>query len=256
MYAAGRDAGLITTRYVFLLRRVLVLLALVLPLGLVTATPASASATESEFVSRTNSSRASAGLRAYVVRSDLTAVARRQAARMASAQRIYHNPNLTSEVRGWRSVGENVGRGGSVSRIHSAFMSSSSHRANILSTSYTEVGIGTARGGDGLIYVSEVFRRPTTPTTTYSAPAPKPRPTVRQPAPRAPTVTRRASRGAVRRPPPPAKPVQAVPARPAPVVNPMPGRLSAAWRLFRAERPVGSLDYAVTYAHAAHVLAG
>jgi hypothetical protein len=234
---------------------VLVLLALVLPLSVVAATPASASATESEFVSRTNSARSSAGLRGYVVRSDLTAIARRQAARMASQQRIYHNPNLTSEVSGWRAVGENVGRGGSVSRIHSAFMNSSAHRANILSTNYTEVGIGTARGGDGLIYVSEVFRRPTN-ATTYTAPAARPRQTVRQPATRTRTAPARASRGAVRRPLPPARPVKAVPARPAPVVNPMPGRLSAAWRLYRAERPVGSLGYAVTYAHSARVLAG
>lgn len=105
-------------RYVFLLRRLLVLLSLVLPLCVISATPAHASATESEFVSRTNSARTSRSLRAYAVRSDLVSIARRQAARMAASRRIYHNPNLASEVRGWRNVGENVGVGGSVSRIH------------------------------------------------------------------------------------------------------------------------------------------
>jgi hypothetical protein len=238
-----------------LLRRVLVLLAMLLPLTLVSATPAAASATESEFVSRTNSARSSAGLRGYVVKSDLTAVARRQAARMASARRIYHNANLGSEVGSWRALGENVGRGGSVSRIHTAFMNASGHRANILSTSYTEVGIGTARGGDGLIYVSEVFRRPTY-ATSY-APAPARRTTTTAPARRTATrttTTRRASRGAVRRPLPPARPVVVAKRPPAVVVNPVTGRLRSAWLLYRQERPVGSLDRVVTYVRTSQLL--
>jgi hypothetical protein len=234
---------------------VLVLLVLLLPLTLVSATPASASATESEFVSRTNSERSSRGIRGYVVRSDLTAVARRQAARMASARRIYHNPNLTSEVGNWRAVGENVGMGGSVSRIHAAFMGSSGHRANILSTSFTEVGIGTARGGDGQIYVSEVFRRPNGATTYAPAPArTTPTTTTRTTTRRPTTTTRRASRGAVRRPLPPARPV-VVKKPPAVVVNPYAGRLKSAWLLYRRERPVSSLDRVVTYVRTTQLLA-
>lgn len=225
------------------MRRLVVLLVLLLPLAVFSTVPASASATESEFVSRANSARTSRGLRAYPVRTDLVAVARRQAARMAAARRIYHNPNLASDVRGWRSVGENVGRGGSAARIHEAFMSSSGHRANILSGTFTEIGVGTARGGDGLIYVSQVFRRPTG-TVTY-APAPTPRRTT-APAP----TTRRASRGATRRPVP-ARPVVAKPA-----VNPVPGRLKAAWLLYRRERPVSSLDHVLTYVRTAQLLAG
>jgi hypothetical protein len=234
-----------------LLRRLLVLLSLVLPLAVVSATPAHASATESEFVSRTNSARTSRNLRAYVVRSDLVAVARRQASRMAAARQISHNPRLTSEVTNWRNVGENVGSGGSASRIHTAFMNSSGHRANILSTSFTEVGIGTARGSDGLIYVSEVFRRPN--GATYYAPSSPTRTTTRRTTAPRTTVRRRASRGAVRRPLPPARPV---PARPVPRVNPMPGRLAAAWLLYRRERPVGSLDHVLTYVRTAQLLAG
>ena len=230
-----------------MLRRLFVLLSLVLPLLAISATPAHASATESEFVSRTNSARTSRSLRAYAVRSDLVAVARRQAARMASARRIYHNPNLTSEVSGWRAVGENVGSGSTVSRIHTAFMNSSAHRANILSTSYTEVGIGTARGGDGLIYVSEVFRRPTG-TTTYST---QTRTTTRT-APRTSTV-QRASRGAVRRPLPPARPVVAP--RVLRPVNRLPGRIRAAYKLYRTPyKPVASLDRAVAYVRASQFL--
>lgn len=233
-----------------MLRRLFVLLSLVLPLLAVSATPANASATESEFVSRTNSARTSRSLRAYVVRSDLVSVARRQAARMAAARRIYHNPNLTSEVSGWRNVGENVGSGGSVSRIHTAFMNSSGHRSNILSSAFTEVGIGTARGGDGLIYVSEVFRRPYG-TTSYSTQTRTPtRTTTRT------TVTRRASRSAVRRPLPPAWPVAAPRRAAIRPVNRMPGYLRAAYALYRTPtKPVTSIDRVVAYVRANEFLA-
>ena len=214
------------------------MLLLVLSVGLLTPTTASASA-ESDFVYRTNAARASHGLRAYAVRSDLTSVARRQAARMASAHRIYHNPYLGSEVTNWRSVGENVGKGSSVSAIQNAFMSSSEHRSNILSSTFTEVGIGTARGSDGMLYVSEVFRRPM--NAGYVPP----------PAPRR-TVTRRASRSAHRAP---------LPTRKATVRMPTPTdrlrtRLAAAWRVFRRDRPVASFDRAVIYARTVRLLQG
>lgn len=225
-----------------LLRRFVLLLSVLLPLSVMSASPASAS-TSGEFVTRTNGARTSRGLRAYAVRSDLSSVAARQAARMASAQRIYHNPNLGSDVSGWSSLGENVGRGPSVSSIHDAFMASSGHRANILSTSFTEVGIGTARGSDGQIYVSEVFRRP-----TGAAYTPAPRRTY-APAPRAP---QRASRSAIRTRPAP----KVVPRKPAVVVDRMPGRLAAAWALYRRTRPVDSVDRMVTYVRTSQLLAG
>lgn len=239
-----------------MLRRVLVLLLLVLPLSVISAVPAHASATESEFVSRANSARSSRGLRGYVVKSDLVAVARRQAARMAAARRIYHNPNLTSEVRSWRNVGENVGVGSTVSRIHTAFMNSSAHRANILSSTYTEIGVGTARGSDGNIYVSQVFRRPTyattyapTRTTTTTT-----RRTTTTTAPRTRTTVR-ATRSAVRRPLPPARPatVRRAPVR---IVDRTAGRLRYAYGVYRSPRPAGSIDHAVSYVRASQLLAG
>jgi len=213
-----------------LLRRFAVLFSLVLS-ATVVATPAWAG-TESEFVSRMNSARTSNGLPAYPVRSDLTSVARRQAARMAAQNRMYHNPNLGSEVSGWRNVGENVGRGPDVASIHNAFMGSASHRANILSSVFTEVGVGTARGSDGQLYVSQVFRRPS--GAVYTPPPPTTTTRVYRPA------ARRASRSAPRAPLTP-------PTRKRVVVDPLPGRLRDAWRAFRRERPVDPIDRAVEY---------
>ena len=126
----------------------------------ITPKAAHASAAEGEFAYRANSARSSARLRAYPQKADLVTVARRHAQRMASQGRIYHNPNLQNEVAGWRMVGENVGRGGTVSAIHTAFMNSTSHRANILDRDFTEVGIGTAYDAKGVMYVVQVFRLP------------------------------------------------------------------------------------------------
>jgi hypothetical protein len=218
-----------------------VLLGLVVPVALLSMSPASAS-DESEFVAYTNSARASHGVPAYAVRYDLTAVARRQAARMAAGRQIYHNPNLSSEVSNWRALGENVGEGPSVSSIQTAFMNSSSHRANILSTTYTEVGIGTARGSDGQIYVSEVFRLPM--RATYTPPPAAPR--------RVATSSSRASRGTPRRAPPPAI---VLPHKVKVVADPLVGRLSTAWRMYRRARPVEPLERLEVYLRTSRYLA-
>lgn len=128
---------------------------------------------ERQFTDLVHRERAAAGVPAYAEREDLADVARGQAERMASEQRLYHNPRLGDEVQNWDAVGENVGRGPSVEAIHQAFMDSPTHRSEILSTDFTEVGVGVAVAADGEIWVAQVFRRPSAPP----APAPQPAPT-------------------------------------------------------------------------------
>jgi hypothetical protein len=161
------------------------------------------SGSDAQFVSDTNSARSAHGLGHYAVASDLTSVARRWAAHMAAHRQLAHNPSYASEVCCWTGVAENVGVGGTVSQIHRAFMASSAHRANILSTSYLQVGIGTARGSDGRLYVDELFRRPAHARSTTTASAPRTAPVHRAvPVVRTPHVRAvdRASRSFVRRP--------------------------------------------------------
>jgi len=155
------------------------------------------SSSEGAFVSDTNSARSDHGLRAYAVSGDLTSVARRWAAHMAATRTLAHNPNYGSEVCCWTQIGENVGEGQSVSQIQRAFMNSPEHRANILSTSFTQVGIGTARSSDGRLWVDEIFRRPTSaaPRTVHH---PSHTTVVRHPAVR--SAPPRASRSELRRP--------------------------------------------------------
>ena len=113
---------------------------------------------EGELVARIQHSRYYAGLGSYTVAPDLVAMARRHSAEMASRRSVHHNPRLTDACC-WTVIGENVGSGADAEVLHEAFMRSSPHRANILSTRFVEVGVGTAVGSDGRLYVTEVFRR-------------------------------------------------------------------------------------------------
>ena len=127
-----------------------------------TASPASAAstaATERAFLTKLNAERKARHLRPLVLKAELTTVARRQAGRMASSRKLYHNPALAREVRNYRWVGENVGYGPSVASLHTAFMRSPAHKANILDRDYTQVGIGSVVRGK-TIWVTVVFRQP------------------------------------------------------------------------------------------------
>jgi len=127
--------------------------------GAVTARPAGATSVEDSFTDRLNEARESRGIPSLATRAHLVAVARDQAARMASKSSLYHNPNLTSDVANWRWVGENVGYGPDAGAVHVAFMNSPAHKANILDRDYTEVGIGSVVR-NGRVWVAQVFRRP------------------------------------------------------------------------------------------------
>jgi hypothetical protein len=151
--------------------------------GLLTAgiwlagSPGAVATSEQSLLSATTSARAHAGLAAYGERSDLAAVAQRWADWMAAHRTLAHNPALRGSVCCWTDLGENVGTGSSAGSVQRSFMASPPHRANILSSTFTQVGIGTARDADGHLYVDEVFRRPRTsrPAAASAAPAAPPR---------------------------------------------------------------------------------
>lgn len=135
---------------------------------LVPALPASATPeAEADAVARLNAARTAAGLPALAVAADLTNVARQQSQRMAGSNTLYHNPNLATDVTNWSTLAENVGYGGSVAVVHDAFMGSAPHRANILATAPTQVGIGVVVSG-GRTWVTQVFRKPTAGYTGYT----------------------------------------------------------------------------------------
>ena len=107
----------------------------------------------------TNRDRAAHHMRSYRLSSELSRVARSQAMRMATRNRLYHNPNLRYAVTSYRWVGENVGYAPNAYTLEHAFMKSPAHRANILNSKYTQVGFG-AVVVNGRLWVSAVFRQP------------------------------------------------------------------------------------------------
>lgn len=61
---------------------------------------------------------------------------------------------------GWNAVGENVAYGQtSVSQVMTAWMNSPGHRANILSTNFSNVGFGMATASNGQLYWTQNFGR-------------------------------------------------------------------------------------------------
>ena len=127
------------------------------------------SSDESSMVAKINAERTAAGLNTLQVHSDLTAGARAWTAVMISDGAISHNPNLAGVTTGWSSLGENVGVGPNVDRLHTAFMNSSGHRANILGN-FNYIGVGADRAPDGNLYITVVFMLKGSITTTTTAP--------------------------------------------------------------------------------------
>jgi hypothetical protein len=121
-------------------------------------TPARAAdaSAEADFVARINQVRAGRGLPALAVHSVLVAKARAWADHMAATGCVCHS-NLPDGVTvRWSKLGENVGRGPSVTSIHNALVASPGHLANMVDGAFQWVGVGVSYGG-GQMYVVEVF---------------------------------------------------------------------------------------------------
>ena len=114
------------------------------------------------FLDRTNSLRSSYGVRQLHEHDILTAKAEAWARHMASTGRLEHS-DLSSGLSGlrWRALGENVAYSSptrdTLKSIHDQFVASSPHRANLLNSGFTHMGVGVAKDKYGRIWVAEVF---------------------------------------------------------------------------------------------------
>ena len=133
---------------------------------------------EAQFLAKINNLRASKGLGALGIDSQLTSVARNWTAHMASAGAISHNPNLGTQVtENWQKLGENVGEGPDVDTLFQAFVNSPHHYANLVDPAFSLVGIGVVVAADGTMYTTHDFEQPA------NSPAPPPPPPPPPPAP-------------------------------------------------------------------------
>ncbi|HEX4979013.1 MAG TPA: CAP domain-containing protein, partial [Acidimicrobiales bacterium] len=134
----------------------------------VTAVPSSAS------VSFINSQRSANGRAPLASHGGLASIAASHSREMAQQNRLFHSSGLLGKVAsvlpGAEAAAENVGVGSSESEVNSNFMSSSTHRSNILGN-YTHAGVGTYTGPDGRVWVTQVFARSSSASSGSSAPS-------------------------------------------------------------------------------------
>ena len=214
-----------------MLRRCLLVAAILLAIGGPLALRAQAGETAADLTAMTNADRTRAGLRPLATANDLQSRAQSRANEMARGGRLQHTSNLGTKVSGWKRLGENVGRGPNLRDIQTAFMASPSHKENIVDPGFTQIGVGVTWDGKEYFYVAVIFRQPsstasaspppttpatqaTPPTTRAASAPPKPKPTTTtKPAPT--TTTAPPTTTTTLAPPPPvevsALPVEAPP---------------------------------------------
>jgi hypothetical protein len=148
------------------------------------AKPAAASSDEDFYINKINQIRASRGLGTLAVNGQLTAVARSWSQQMAGDGTLAHNPNLGSQVSGWRTLGENVGTGSDNASIEAAFENSPHHFENMVDPSFTEIGVGVVQDSSGTYWVTEDYEQPKNAPAAAPAPKAAPRSAAPKPAPR------------------------------------------------------------------------
>ncbi|MCI9057078.1 MAG: SafA/ExsA family spore coat assembly protein [Oscillospiraceae bacterium] len=118
---------------------------------------------EQEVVRLVNAQRAQNGLKPLAENWELSRVARYKSADMASRRYFSHeSPTYGSPYQmmrsfgiSFRSAGENIAYGQRTpAAVVNAWMNSSGHRANILSSSYTQIGVGYHEAGN---YWTQMF---------------------------------------------------------------------------------------------------
>ncbi|WAA12485.1 SafA/ExsA family spore coat assembly protein [Fervidibacillus halotolerans] len=121
---------------------------------------------EAQVVQLVNQKRAEAGLKPLTHNWELSRVARYKSADMRDRNYFSHtSPTYGSPFTmmknfgiSYRTAGENIAQGQATPQaVVDAWMNSSGHRANILSTQFTEIGVGYASGGSGRHYWTQMF---------------------------------------------------------------------------------------------------
>jgi uncharacterized YkwD family protein/spore coat assembly protein SafA len=121
---------------------------------------------ENQVITLTNQQRAKNGLKPLTANWELSRVARYKAMDMRDKNYFSHtSPTYGSPFTmmknfgiAYRAAGENIAAGQTTPQeVVTAWMNSPGHRANILSTSYTQIGVGYAAGGSQRYYWVQMF---------------------------------------------------------------------------------------------------
>lgn len=133
--------------------------------GTSTAPAAGTAADEQKAFNLLNADRAAYGLKPLRFNSQLTALGERYAQDMINRNYFSHtNPEGQSPFDrikeagiSYSYAGENIAINSNVTTAQQAFMNSSGHKANILNTNYTDVGIGVRYDSKGAAHVVQEF---------------------------------------------------------------------------------------------------
>ncbi len=126
-------------------------------------------AQENEVVRLVNAERAKAGLPALKANWQLARVARYKSQDMVAKNYFSHtSPTYGSPFSmmqnfgvKFSAAGENIAKGQKTPQaVMSAWMNSPGHKANIMGTSYTEIGVGLAKDSKGVLYWTQMFIKP------------------------------------------------------------------------------------------------
>jgi uncharacterized YkwD family protein len=126
-------------------------------------------ALELRVVELVNKERVSRGLQPLANNWQLQRVARYKSADMLNKKYFSHtsptygSPFNMMENFGitFSSAGENIAMGQRTpEEVVNAWMNSPGHRANILSPTYTQIGVGYAKGSTGMTYWTQMFIKP------------------------------------------------------------------------------------------------
>ncbi|HUO45496.1 MAG TPA: CAP domain-containing protein [Acidimicrobiia bacterium] len=90
--------------------------------------------------------------------SGLHGYARDWSEQMATSGNFQHsNIGAYIQTTSWSTIGENIGKGGSVGSIFNALVSSPSHYNNMVNPAFTHVGVGVYVEPNGTIWTTHVF---------------------------------------------------------------------------------------------------
>jgi hypothetical protein len=139
--------------------------------------PAAASevdlATEACLVDRINASRSAEDLQPLTVVADMVPPSRDHTQAMVVAGRLFHastSQMLSGAPPRWSWVGENVGYARDCARLHTNFMNSPGHEANILKSSANGVAVGAVRSGTSVWVTVRFVASPSIVVSTPSQP--------------------------------------------------------------------------------------
>ena len=130
------------------------------------STTSSSGSSESQMISMINEDRGKAGLKALKSDSGLRAGALKHSQDMASNNFFSHTSptygtfSQRASASGAKASAENIALNGSVAKAEASFMTSDGHRANIMNSNYTRVGVGIVYSSSkGAYYITQWFGR-------------------------------------------------------------------------------------------------